>query len=1144
MANFSPLLPKTTKPFPGGPTAGDWHMQAGVGLFNQLASVIDCSATQGEINSIPSPWSRPLQLLSAVRNPAYPTRTGLISQYRGFLALLALSENLCLNITAARVIISECAGSPFAKSLSRLSPRQEDNIIAISGDEYTANPWNVLYVFSLDGNPIGMSSAATIVSPASFLPEEIEAQVAWVKNNRFDDPTQHLNPSQCSILAGWLQRLANEVLTANGQPGGNASLASTVAKELNLFATNLVGNIQVNQPKRSDKRIPYQIDLSPILLRSLYPAAVETLPSNVQILPSVDRETNTIKMIPNLYLIDPDEMPIRLDRSPQNLFVIGPLTLANLTLEKAKAIDQNALFWRPEDFFLDELYYLEEENALPGSWIGNKLDALQLDNLTIILPVNPRLREYISSNDLKKCIEIEKIHANDGDGLRITLSLTLSGFDGNEIDYSVHKSFPLNPKNRLQGRVPSLAIWPHIPISTGWKKYFTFVEASSLDPLAFQVSEGPTYDAILAKQQTEGKSPSSSSDSSSFLYYKSKTLPQYLVVSVKGREIGVIPISSPAPPPPSTSNWTVGVDFGTSLTNVAIRKGDGKNIPEKMILDTLLLSICSIETGAPKLALREYFIPDNKSLAEASLPIAPSQPQSDTDSAIPPFFTIATTRGQRIGLKQTPITLEEGRIYFTLSKVDFSQPYYHTNIKWSDDESALQETFLEQLIWSISAQAAYEGVRQVTWKASFPTAFNQGQINSYMGTWQTLVAKLRQECFDVDHVLNFSSTHDTESVVFAQYCAAIEGRQLENTACIDIGGGTSDVSIWKNRKLMHQCSIQYAGRDVFHHILRPSSGKSNVAKLGDILGLGANPILDLNRNFDASIDVYLRYNSKELFGASGSYRKASNSPMNLKNKYFRSLMAFSFGGLYYYLGVVLRSLKDEGLFDASLGINPAVILGGNGARFLRWIHPTIPDFKQSQAHVLLNQILTSASGLSINPMGAECTSSPKSEACLGLAVDPSTTRLEVAIKSKDDHPYAGLPAKVQYLDEDGKHALIRRSHDRFDIPDKAIIAGYSISDFSEIDSYIEAFNHAIGDLDSDEFLPLQFWSGEGIRSLSGDLGLTTRQLVDNTCTLMVRRSQPAPELGFTSKLFEPEPPFITVMKCLTRALAEKWAEAV
>lgn len=1146
MANFSPLLPKTNKPFPGGPTAGGWHMQAGVGLFNQLATAIDCSNANCEINSIPSPWSRLLQLLAAVRNPNYPTRLQLISQYRGLLALLALSENLCLDITATRITLSEHKNSPFAKSLVRLKPLADDNITTISSDPNSDDPWDTIYVFSLEGHSIGITSAATIISPASFLSTEIESLVPWISNGKFEDPIRHLNPSQCTILAGWLQRLGNELLSVNSLPGGNPSLASSVARELNLFAADLVGNyLQINQPRASSKKIPFQVELSPALLRNLYPAGAESEPSNVRVIPSQQREADPLEAPGSLFLIDPDEMPVRIGTTAQNIFVVGPLTLANITLQKAREIDNRSLYWRPEDFFLNELFYLEEKDAMPGSWVAYKLAEAQIDDLTIILPINPLLRNYISCDDLEKRIDIEKLAMNDGDGLRITLTLPLSGFNGEKIDYSIHRSFPLNSRNKLEGRVPSMAIWPHIPVSTGWKKYFTLIESSSLDPLAFSIEEAPTYDSVISGDSAQRGSPLSATDSSSFLYYKSKTLPQYLIASRQGSQIGIIPIRIPAVPTITTSNWTVGVDFGTSLTNIAVRKGVGNAAPVKLRFNTLLLSIGSLEAGAAKQVLREYFIPDNQSLFEAGVQVATGQNRSDSEFSIPPLFTILTTRGSQLSRGQTPFMIEQGRIYFTLSKVDFSQQHYHSNIKWSDDESALQETFLEQIICSVSAQAAYEGVRQIEWRASFPTAFNKGQIAAYKGTWETLILKARREySTNLQHQCQSSATHDTESVVFAQYCAAIEGRQLDNTACIDIGGGTSDLSIWKNRKLVHQCSVQYAGRDIFHHILRPSPGKSNVSKFGNILGLNQNPILDLDSNFDASIDVYLRYNSENLFGPAGSYRKVSNSSQQPINKYFRTLMAFSFGSIYYYLGIVLRSLIKEGVFDASLGINPSVLLGGNGSRFLRWIHPAIPDFKQSPAHTLLNQILSSASELSANPKGSECTSSPKSEACLGLAIDPGTTRLEVAVNTRDDQPYSGLLATLKCLDEDGERTIICNSEERFNVPAEAIISNYTINGYAEIDAYIAAFNQAVKALDSDEFFPLQFWSGERIRSLSANrqLSLLTKQIVADTCTLMVRRSKPEPQLGFTSKLFEPEPPFITVMKCLTRALAEKWAE--
>ena len=59
-------------------------------LFNRLGNSLDFeSGNHNEIPSIPSPWSRALQFISAMRNNKYPSREWLIAQYRGFLAAIA-----------------------------------------------------------------------------------------------------------------------------------------------------------------------------------------------------------------------------------------------------------------------------------------------------------------------------------------------------------------------------------------------------------------------------------------------------------------------------------------------------------------------------------------------------------------------------------------------------------------------------------------------------------------------------------------------------------------------------------------------------------------------------------------------------------------------------------------------------------------------------------------------------------------------------------------------------------------------------------------------------------------------------------------------------------------------------------------------
>ena len=49
-------------------------------------------------------------------------------------------------------------------------------------------------------------------------------------------------------------------------------------------------------------------------------------------------------------------------------------------------------------------------------------------------------------------------------------------------------------------------------------------------------------------------------------------------------------------------------------------------------------------------------------------------------------------------------------------------------------------------------------------------------------------------------------------------------------------------------------------------------------------------------------------------------------------------MAVGFGGLYHYLGLILRALDQAGVISSR--VPTPVYLGGNGARFLNWLDPS------------------------------------------------------------------------------------------------------------------------------------------------------------------------------------------------------------
>jgi hypothetical protein len=115
-----------------------------------------------------------------------------------------------------------------------------------------------------------------------------------------------------------------------------------------------------------------------------------------------------------------------------------------------------------------------------------------VDNLSILLPLNPILKKYFTSEDLEKSVRLEACNTPEGPGIRVTLDLRLSGFE-KPIQYQVYKDFPLKAKNEITQDVPTLALWPNVPPGK-WNEYFVFIELTESLELAFSI-EIPTQGA-------------------------------------------------------------------------------------------------------------------------------------------------------------------------------------------------------------------------------------------------------------------------------------------------------------------------------------------------------------------------------------------------------------------------------------------------------------------------------------------------------------------------------------------------------------------------------------------------------------------------------------------------------------------------
>lgn len=1071
--NYHPLLPKTTQNFPGGNAPGEWNIE-GVPLFNRIGNSLDFEAgNYNEVNSIPSPWSKSLQFISAMRNSKYPSRQWLIDQYRGVLAAIALSENLNLPLQAVRINLQNFQNNEFGRCLWKLQPSATDNILASTLE---GGPWSQLYLFELEGAAIAFTSPATLIVPVGYLKPVIEQRIPWVKNGFFTDPISNgLTPTQKALLAPWLQNLRSQLL----QNPVNRTLAGEVAAELEKFQQALgVAQLAIFEP--SDRPVPFGEPLAPAPLDAFKPAKMVKQESNVKVLCSTG-----LTPAKQLYLIDPLQLPALMGRDAREINVIDSSSLSSFDPNLHQRSD--ARFLSPGDLFTEKLFYVKTKGLLPGTWLDRKLN---VDNLSILLPLNSILKDYFGSQDLENNVQLDSCNTPDGPGVRVTLGLKLSGFD-KPLNYQVYKDFPLKAENEITQAFPTLALWPNVPPSK-WREYFVFIEASEgFGGLAFSI-EQPTDKATQETRQ---------SGQEKYRYWKCDRYPEILsAIDKDAKFLGLLPLAIPKNQASSAGTWTVGVDFGTSFTNVYIRKGSSQ--PTRFNIKPNLLKITRGLEDIQAVTYREFFIPD------IFLPEGES----------PPISTILTTRGWQEAEAQIPEPINHARAYVPrLDIFDFDKEHIKTNIKWQTIQ--YQRPFLSQLLKLIAAQAAQEDVHTIEWGFSYPSAFSQGEQTRYEITWQNLLKDLEKTSGQTHRPLNNQALR-TESIAFAQFFGDVLGKNLVHTICVDVGGGTSDISVWQENKLIHQASVPYAGRDLFHQILRP-----NLGFVGDIFGLSpqdANSVrekLSIRNNFNSALDTYLRGNADKILN--NGYVMNADHP---RSREFRTLLSFSLGGLYHYLGLVQSYLNQQKVSTQTEYV-PSILIGGNGSRFLNWLTTSGRYTPKAEVNSLLKGVLTRASGLKANPDLMALSPQPKDEACGGLVVLPDGEKLTGWQEKRKDSIFLGETCII--------NGQTFETNQRFELnKDWENIEEFRITSFNELERYISHFNSIIADEQVEEIEPLRNFGKGGLFTMTDDLRTSLQTSVTQVC---LRKKGPITE-------FEPDPPFLLTLRCFVSILAAQWAK--
>ncbi len=331
------------------------------------------------------------------------------------------------------------------------------------------------------------------------------------------------------------------------------------------------------------------------------------------------------------------------------------------------------------------------------------------------------------------------------------------------------------------------------------------------------------------------------------------------------------------------------------------------------------------------------------------------------------------------GRKQERVVFD-GRVYIPrdIRKLELdskpSESKQHdikAELKWNKENLPYNRTFLKHLALLITAEAAKNDVRRIQWFISYPSAFSRNDKNFYKVTWERIIEGLGARTGLEHNWLSQGNPYRSESLAMAQY---VSSRQdLLYTTCIDMGGGSLDISIWQKNHLIHQCSVQLAGRLLFCQFLKQ---KPNFLKQQFNLDRSDLPKDSQDVLFFVKLDVILAQKGKEslegnraemndevILAKKGEEWLGKNPAQMDDDADLQEIMQLStlgFSGLYYYIGLVLKGLNLEGKHEKQE--NTPIYIGGNGSRILNWLDMSGTFTPECEAAILLSHMFSRASG--------------------------------------------------------------------------------------------------------------------------------------------------------------------------------------
>ena len=761
---------------------------------------------------------------------------------------------------------------------------------------------------------------------------------------------------------------------------------------------------------------------------------------------------------------------------------------------------------KSKEYFTEKLFVIKQENAFNGTRPNIRSSKSPFYNsnnelVTPILPIKDNLLRDLGVNSLNDRITFEYIE----DGIKVNLRLDDGVETSQEYKYveNQHHDYIYKHQEIVEiPDVPVLEIWPNFTMEN-WKAYYTYfskVSQNTFYAKPFLPADGENDDSPPARESA-GDDENQITQTS---YFPEAMLCRYKAPSSSSYEdAGVLLTPAPESLITDGSTWTIGIDFGTTSTTVYGNDQNEYTEPHPIELGKRLIQVTKSDESARSSLYENFFSPVSEQTPFFSLFHRSRNYQTADVGRLRPLF--------------------DGHIYFLRDYKRFNDENtkgkIHYDLKWSTEINHQNYTrvFLEQLCLQCAAEAVTNGVTGIEWRYSFPMAFSDTDKQRFQEAWEevttncsntTGLKKLKGEKESTD------VTSEAESIVIAKYFAnpKFPGTFAPGAVCIDIGGATSDISIWKDNRLCSQTSLRFAGRDIFLKLLteNPRFLKRFEVQQDVIDRLSTGRLSETERyaQIDALLEGNLDENDKKLLG---------NAAQGLKSRYevwlkllpdnepqFRQLIAIGIAGLLYYVGLLLKYLIENEQFESD---TICIYIGGKGSRILEWFGDSQLDRR------LLQQVFCDASGIDFFRL--EITQHPKEEAAFGLVSD------KMRLRWKEDNHESLILA--------GESFIIQTENFEWTEILTSKLLGKNLkptNDLEQIQNFVKSFNKHAG-LDGNKVLSIPIEMA--INDYTDNISLS-RATEDNLMHIQ----------GEDRQKRRVEPLFILALKNLLEAKTEGW----